>query len=104
VVETDYTLQMFSTAIFAGKPGFGSPTDYNVQTQQNPEPVFPNTYFNGKAYSMGGCMGCHGNAQVVAGTDFSFILAGGRVSHPDTPSQADVAAATARYMKLFQPR
>jgi hypothetical protein len=33
---------------------------------------------------MGGCMGCHGNAQVTKGTDFSFILAGaGKTTKPD---------------------
>jgi len=103
VVETDYTLQNFSTAIFYNPAtgASGSPTDYSTRNQPNPEPVFPNTYAQKTAYSMGGCMGCHGNAQVVAGTDFSFILAGGRVTHPDTPAQADVADAVVRYRKLF---
>jgi hypothetical protein len=103
VVETDYTLQLFSTAIFFDPKNdySGPPTDYNTANSQNPEPVFPNTDFNGKAYSMGGCMGCHGNAQVGAGTDFSFITAGGRVNHPDTPAQADLADARKRYLKLF---
>ena len=33
---------------------------------------------------MGGCMGCHGNAQ-FAGDDFSFMLRGGPVIEPDVP-------------------
>ena len=31
------------------------------------------------------CLGCHGIAQVQKGTDFSFILANGRVPVPETP-------------------
>jgi hypothetical protein len=100
VVETDYTLQMFSTAIFADSNGFGPPTDYNTAGNLNPEPPFLNTYYNGKAYAMGGCMGCHGNAQ-QAGTDFSFILGGGRVTSPQTSATADVALAKEAYRKLF---
>jgi hypothetical protein len=104
VVETDYTLQMFSTAIFGATAGFGPPTDYNVAGSQNPEPAFSNTYFGGKAYAMGGCMGCHGNAQVGAGTDFSFITAGGRVASPQTPAAADVALARQTYRRIFTSR
>jgi hypothetical protein len=92
------------SATFGGTPGFGPPTDYNDATGQNPEPPFANTYYAGKTYAMGGCMGCHGNAQVVDGADFSFILAGGPVQHPDTPTNADVVAATARYRALFEKK
>ena len=38
-----------------------------------------------KTFNMGGCLGCHGIAQVDKGTDFSFILSGGRVPVPETP-------------------
>jgi len=44
-----------------------------------------------ETYNMGGCMGCHGAAQET-GTDFSFILEGGRVAapeHPDVPNPGD---------------
>lgn len=34
-----------------------------------------NVVSDGKSYNMGGCMGCHGQAQVKFGTDFSFIVA-----------------------------
>jgi hypothetical protein len=100
VVETDYNLQVFSgqfqgsTFPFTTYPPPPTPpvpdpklvgvnvkkliTDYNI----NGTP-FSNTYFNGRGYNMGGCMGCHGNAQ-VAGADFSFILKAGPVSEPDT--------------------
>ena len=43
---------------------------------------FKNVAWNGSGYNMGGCMGCHGNAQ-VGGADFSFILLGGRDTAPD---------------------
>jgi len=33
---------------------------------------------------MGGCMGCHGVAQ-LNGADFSFILRNGRVLEPEAP-------------------
>jgi hypothetical protein len=102
VVETDYTLQMFSTAIFGiQSPSlFGPPTDYNTGTPAVPQKPFSNTYFNGTANAMGGCMGCHGNAQ-VAGFDFSFILAGGPVLTPQSPAQADALATRALYRTLF---
>jgi hypothetical protein len=48
-----------------------------------------NTYYRGKAYDMGGCMGCHGsqgqNPKGQAG-DFSVILARGSVILPEVPS------------------
>jgi hypothetical protein len=84
VVESDYNLQVFSGK-FQNPPSL-SPvlntnnliTDYNDDGS-----VFKNVYHNGSGYLMGGCMGCHGNAQ-VAGADFSFIFLGGRVDTPDT--------------------
>jgi len=56
---------------------FGLITDWN-----NSGTPFKNTYYNTKGYNMGGCMGCHGNAQ-VGGSDFSFILAEGPVTEPE---------------------
>lgn len=84
VVESDYNLQVFSGQ-FQNPPSL-SPvlntnnliTDYNQDGS-----VFKNVYYNGSGYLMGGCMGCHGNAQ-VAGADFSFIFLGGPVTAPDT--------------------
>jgi len=52
--------------------------------------------------NMGGCMGCHGNAQ-VAGFDFSFILKGGNVRAPETAGAESAAAASQRYLQLFTP-
>ena len=50
---------------------------------------FFNVYYNGEkpdgthfGFNMGGCMGCHGNAQ-VNGSDFSFII-GSSTSAPQT--------------------
>lgn len=36
-----------------------------------------NLVADGKTYNMGGCKGCHGQAQVTFGTDFSFLLDSG---------------------------
>jgi hypothetical protein len=51
---------------------------------------------------MGGCMGCHGNAQVSKGTDFSFILAEGYTTSPETPSALGDAALRSKYLNLFR--
>jgi hypothetical protein len=51
---------------------------------------------------MGGCMGCHRNAQVSKGTDFSFILAEGPTPYPDTPSALSDAAVRDKYLNLFR--
>ena len=80
VVETDYDLQTFSGTFQPYKYPDGTPiasldagsgvliTDFDITG--NPA---KNVYYNGNAFNMGGCMGCHGNAQ-VGGGDFSFIL------------------------------
>ncbi|HEV3049117.1 MAG TPA: hypothetical protein VGX50_02340, partial [Longimicrobium sp.] len=51
-------------------------------------PIY-NVYTGGNAYNMGGCMGCHGNAQ-VGGGDFSFLVLGGGVKTPE-PANAERA-------------
>ena len=106
VIETDYTLQNFSGRIYGNpNPPFnddtakgGPPTDlpanfgsFNNSTTFQNILIFDDTTTGlkkgstlTKTSNMGGCMGCHGNAQ-LAGTDFSFILGGGRVAAPDTP-------------------
>lgn len=91
VVETDYTLQMFSGRIADN----GAPTDYTKSGTLN----FQNVYTIGStqvtSVDMGGCMGCHGNAQ-VGGADFSFILKGGPVTAPENPlSNSFTSTATA---------
>jgi hypothetical protein len=85
VVESDYTLQVFSGKF---QPALSPPnqnfnvgnliTDYN-----NDGSVFKNVSYNGKGYLMGGCMGCHGNIQ-QGGFGFSFIFAGAEVLSPET--------------------
>ena len=65
----------------AGTPFNPAGTPFvNVVYQPLPLPATP---FQGQTgYNMGGCMGCHGNAQ-QGGADFSFILRGGPVAAPD---------------------
>ena len=121
VVETNFILQVFSGQFQGALPSpyenintFGLITDYNTDGT-----TFKNVYYNmpvivptpsptpnpnsGKAALMGGCMGCHGNAQ-VAGYDFSFILRNGRVIAPDVPAGAPNAAdpaGIAKFRKLL---
>jgi hypothetical protein len=86
-IETDYNLQVFSGQFYSYSPelpdnrgGTLSNTITDFTTDGKP---FKNVAYQGSGYNMGGCMGCHGNAQ-HGGTDFSFILAGGRDTAPDT--------------------
>jgi hypothetical protein len=103
VVETDYTLQQFQGRIADS----GAPTSVPVPPP-NPLPP-PNVFIPASnppsvvGFNMGGCMGCHGNAQVTQGADFSFILAGDTaVPNPDTPSSLGDAALRTRYLNLFR--
>ena len=93
VVETDYDLQVFSGRFYPGTyAGLSNTiTDFNldgtpfanVVYQPLPLPAAGQPPFQGQtSYNMGGCMGCHGNAQ-QGGADFSFILFGGPVKAPD---------------------
>ena len=76
VVESDYTLQLFSGR-FSPIKGHGfSITDYNNANGS----VAYNAYYNCK-FLMGGCMGCHGNA-TNKGKDYSFII-GNPVGEPE---------------------
>ncbi len=110
VVETDYNLQVFSGKFYAGpniKTIANTITDFTV----NGTP-FANVAHAGRGYNMGGCMGCHGNAQ-QGGADFSFILFGGPVtSGPDTVAaaigivgaEAPVAPVGARHVQKYNLR
>ena len=78
VIETNQGLQNFQ-----GLPPFAAPIA-NFQKNgimKNGVYAFnrntPNVSFNGSAINMGGCMGCHGVAQ-VKGFSFSFVLLGGQ--------------------------
>ncbi len=95
VVETDYTLQMFS-----GRLSGGAPTDYPPPPPP-PLQAPPNAYVFSPAfheYNMGGCQGCHGNAQ-VGGRDFSFILDGNEFqAEPETPE-----SVSNKYSQISRP-
>lgn len=74
--------------------GFSKASDYLqremifLNPPPNPgEPVFFNTYHDGKTYLAGGCMGCHGQRQSY-GTDWSFLLFRQRVEAPVPPKHA----------------
>ncbi len=82
VVETNYTLQMFAGQQIATGNEAGQTSNY-----AGGQPFYNIHIPKGAVYTrinMGGCMGCHGNAQ-AAGTDFSFMLRGGPVIEPDVP-------------------
>jgi len=81
VVETNEGLQNFH-----GLPPGVTVTPYYTQkvdiegTSVVFEPELPNVIFNrelNKPFNMGGCMGCHGVAQ-LKGYNFSFVFAGGQ--------------------------
>lgn len=82
VVETDYNLQVFSGTFQPTNYPDGTPIEMlkdvpttnlitDFDTSGNPA---KNVYYNGNSFNMGGCMGCHGNAQAFDGGDFSFII------------------------------
>jgi hypothetical protein len=106
VVETNYTLQQFQGRIAAIKAGAGAPTAEVLPGVPPPNVVTPGGS-GVVGVNMGGCMGCHGNAQVSKGTDFSFILQEGFTPAPETPSAlsgAQSAALREKYLNLFIPR
>lgn len=80
VIESDSTLTFFHGS-------FGIPFDESIQ----------NVVYNGSTFNMGGCQGCHGQAQ-LGGTDFSFLLdfgAGKPVPTPDAYLSYEVAQDSA---------
>ena len=86
VIETDFNLQYFSGQFqpYGAPSSITKAESLNLITDWNLDgTAFSNVYAGGNAYNMGGCMGCHGNAQVALGSDFSFILQGGRVAEPE---------------------
>jgi len=90
MVETDYTLQLFSGSLTSPGPPSDLPSNFENFNQST---TFQNVLdFEGnelsQTYNMGGCMGCHGNAQGF-GSDFSFILLDGRVMGPEAPNITD---------------
>jgi hypothetical protein len=105
VVETNYTLQQFQGRISSSTAGRGAPTAVAAPGLPPPNVVTPASKPPGVAgVNMGGCIGCHGNAQVKNGTDFSFILAEGPspTPYPDAPSALSDAAVRDKYLNLFR--
>lgn len=102
VVETNSTLQAFQGALIANGPDAGVKTSFN-----NAGGPFTNVHVAAgsqyQSFNMGGCMGCHGNAQ-VAGTDFSFILDFGGINFPEYPEPNLDLRRTAQYLKGFPSR
>jgi hypothetical protein len=119
VVETNYNLQVFSGQFQNTLPSPNQNvninnliTDYNSNsTSPYYGMPFRNVFYStsaansGKAANMGGCMGCHGNAQ-AGGAGFSFILSGGPVTAPEVAvgptSAAPSAIGLLRFHKLLQ--
>jgi hypothetical protein len=117
VVETDYNLQVFSGRFQQPNPPNGNGTTVfdpnnpsitknitNLITDFNFDGTpTKNVIYNQQEFNMGGCMGCHGNAQVLFGSDFSFILAGAGgnnapdVTGPGTPANVD------KFLRLLVP-
>jgi hypothetical protein len=89
VVETDYTLANFSGQISNPGPPTDLPANFDgfnpARTTFQNVLLFDENNELTETFNMGGCMGCHGVAQVNKGTDFSFILSNGRVAVPETP-------------------
>ena len=93
VVETNYTLQNFSGRLFNGFIVTNIPPSPTVTPSPLVPIIPPNDYvYSGSpppstvtSYNMGGCMGCHANAQSF-GFDFSFITKFAQDAAPDFPT------------------
>ena len=93
VVETNYTLQNFSGRLFNGYIVTNIPPTPSVTPSPLVPVIPPNDYvYSGSpppstvtSYNMGGCMGCHANAQSF-GFDFSFITKFAQDAAPDFPT------------------
>lgn len=95
MVETNYTLQEFS----GRQTSDGQTSDYTTEGQPVKNIHQLNLGRNAyNTFNMGGCMGCHGNAQ-LGGSDFSFTLLEGPVIEPEAPTftEEQVAALRKKY-------
>jgi len=124
VVETDYNLQVFSGRFQQGNQGgcpppppptpggatvcdpsnpsntkniIGLITDFNFDGTPT-----KNVIANQQEFNMGGCMGCHGNAQVDSGADFSFILLGAQFQGNNAEPEVAVQEKSAHVNKYFR--
>lgn len=110
VVETNYNLQFFSGRLVPGNFSAGTlMSDYVAGPDNNStgNAQFMNTFYlqtkdgsQVETYNMGGCMGCHGNAQ-QAGDDFSFILNVGRNDAPEARQDNGTTASAVAKVKKF---
>jgi hypothetical protein len=98
-IETSYNIQKFSGRFYAEFDS-GSPRRFTITDFDASGNKFQNVIFDHAAYNMGGCMGCHGNAQ-HAGSGFSFILKNGRVSQPEVANSPIDAKELARLSGYF---
>jgi hypothetical protein len=98
VVETNYTLGQFAGRLIATGAETGQTSNFNPRgsTANNVHLRAGSVY---TSFNMGGCMGCHGNAQ-LQGTDFSFILNFGPVMEPDVPPSPGSLDALMRKYKF----
>lgn len=96
VVETNYTLQKFAGRQIATTNEAGQTSNFNAGQPFYNVHLPAETHYT--KFNMGGCMGCHANAQ-FAGDDFSFILRGGPVIEPDVPeiSPENIAKLSKKY-------
>ncbi len=79
-VETNYHLSHFSGWYNKGD----LISDFVASPVAGEDPQFHNVVYNKTGYNMGGCMGCHGWAQVYNGGDFTFLLLPkGGVANPE---------------------
>ncbi|WP_143134733.1 hypothetical protein [Burkholderia ubonensis] len=77
VIETDYNLQRFSGEFDDFRAKKFTISDFTKNGND-----LKNVSHSGKSVNMGGCMGCHGNAQ-AAGSGFSFIFLDAPVKAPE---------------------
>lgn len=114
VVETDYTLQHHSGGPETMSGGAPSDLPENFPAQATPPGHPPaTTYQNAyvlnadgtlkKRYNMGGCTGCHGEAQVLAGTDYSYIMVMPAATEPETAGNGE-KTLRGRYVGLLNDR
>ena len=114
VVETDYTLQHHSGGPEPKTGGAPSDLPENFPPQLPPPgtpaaTTYQNTYVLNndhsfkKRYNMGGCTGCHGEAQILAGTDYSYIMVQPVALLPETAGNGE-KTVRGRYVGLLRDR
>lgn len=104
VSGVDTTTLSYSTNLITDWCGSNTPGLAGCQSTDTPTVTvngpFHNVRYNGTAYNMGGCMGCHGNAQ-LGGADFSFLLLEGNNTHVQTADPVAAPLDTQKYLQIF---